>query len=503
MTTRREAIGGLAGLIALARFMPAAAAKGERGEPFSWELLQARAMRLHREPWTPPPVPSTLLDRMGYDAANQVEYRPERTLWGDGGVRFFPLTSTARRPVSVSVVENGIARPFTYSPALYSHPAKHPMAAIGQDGGFSGFRVMNPGGRGDWLAFQGASYFRAAGPLSQYGLSARGLAVNTGSEVPEEFPEFTHIWLERGSDGAIIVHALLDGPSVVGAYRISSRKLADETVQEVSSILHLRNSVRRLGIAPLTSMYWYGEGDRGRARDWRPEIHDSDGLAIRTGKGERIWRPLANPPRPRTSSFADNAPKGFGLMQRDRDFDHYQDDGVFYEKRPSLWIEPQGDWGAGAVTLYEFPTDTEYADNVAAFWTPERAPNAGDRLAHAYRMRWIGGEPETMAVARAVACRIGQGNSPGKPPAPDIVKLVVDFAGDRFAGLTHRSAVTPIVSVAGGRLVNQGCYPVDGQPLLWRLILDIQRDGERPADVRAILSHDNQPLTETWLYLID
>jgi glucans biosynthesis protein len=502
MTTRREAIAGLAGLMALARFMPAGATAGKRGEPFSWELLQARALRLHREPWTPPPAPNALLDRMGYDAANQVEYRAERTLWGDGGVRFFPLTSTARRPVSISVVENGIARPFAYNPLLYSHTAKHPMASIGQGGGFSGFRVMNPGGRGDWLAFQGASYFRAAGPLSQYGLSARGLAVNTGSDAAEEFPEFTHIWLERGSDGAIIVHALLDGPSVVGAYRVASRKLADETVQEVRSVLHLRNSVRRLGIAPLTSMYWYGEGDRGRARDWRPEIHDSDGLAIRTGTGERIWRPLANPPQPRTSSFADTGPKGFGLMQRDRSFDNYQDDGVFYEKRPSLWIEPQGDWGAGAVTLYEFPTDTEYTDNVVAFWSPARAPQAGDRLAHDYRMRWIGGEPEPMAVARAVSCRVGQGNIPGKPPAPDIIKFVVDFAGDRLAGLTHRSAVRPVVSITGGHIVNQGCYPVDGQDRLWRFILDIQRDSGQPTDIRASLMLENQSLTETWLYLL-
>jgi len=502
MTTRREAIAGLAGMIALARFMPAAAAAGGRGEPFSWDLLQARALRLHREAWTPPPAPNALLDRMGYDAANEVEYRPERTLWGDGGVRFFPLTSTARRPVAISVVENGIARPFAYSPALYTHPAKHPMAAIGQGGGFSGFRVMNPGGRGDWLAFQGASYFRAAGPLSQYGLSARGLAVNTGSEVPEEFPEFTHIWLERGADGATIVHALLDGPSVVGAYRIASRKLADETVQEVRSVLYMRNSVRRLGIAPLTSMYWYGEGDRGRARDWRPEIHDSDGLAIHNGRGERIWRPLANPPRPRTSSFADKGPKGFGLMQRDRDFDHYQDDGVFYEKRPSLWVEPRGDWGAGAVTLYEFPTDTEYTDNVAAFWMPARAIGAGDRLAHDYALRWIGGEPGDTPLARAVACRIGQGNIPSKPPAPDIVKFVVDFAGDRLAGLTYRSPVKPDITVTGGRVVNQGCYPVDGQDRHWRFILDIQQVNEQPTDIRASLILENQPLTETWLYLL-
>jgi glucans biosynthesis protein len=189
---------------------------------------------------------------------------------------------------------------------------------------------MNPGGQGDWLAFQGASYFRTAGPLDQYGLSARGLAIDTGLSKPEEFPRFTKFWLEQGPGDAITVYALLDSPSAAGAWRFVNRRTPAGIVQDVSMSLQLRNDVTRLGLAPLTSMFWYGEGQRDKAIDWRPEIHDSDGLAMTTGRGEQIWRPLNNPSRAILNSFADRDPKAFGLLQRDRNFDHYQDDGVFY-----------------------------------------------------------------------------------------------------------------------------------------------------------------------------
>ena len=501
MTTRREAMAAMAAWFAAGPALAAPRRGG--GQSFSWDWLQARALALSREAWAPPPQVDPMVGKIVYDVANQIDYRPENTLWGDGGIRFFPLTAGARRAIPIMVVEGGQARPFPYRPSLYRVPRDHPLDRLGDRGGFSGFRVMNPGGRGDWLAFQGASYFRAAGPLSQYGLSARGLAIDTGSTKPEEFPEFVQYWLERGAGGMPIVYALLDGPSVAGAFRFVNRRSDTETTQDISAVLHLRRGVDRLGMAPLTSMFWYGEGGRARARDWRPEIHDSDGLAIRTGTGERIWRPLANPARPLTNSFTDRNPRGFGLLQRDRMFDHYQDDGVWYEKRPSLWVEPKGDWGAGAVMLYQFPTDSEYVDNVAAWWTPAASPAAGARIACDYRLRWIGGEPDQAAVARAVDCWRGEGNVPGKPPAADIVKLVVDFQGEGLASLTYKSPVKPDVAISGGRAVNIGSYKVDGQRDHWRLVLDIQREAGRDAvDVRAILRLENQPITETWIYTL-
>jgi len=502
MTTRREAIFGLAGLWALYPGLVRAASG--RGRAFSWEWLQQHALALSRERWQAPPPASPVLDRMDYDAIQKVEYRPERTLWADRddefGVRFFPLNKFARRPVSISVVEGGQARPFQFSRGLYSYPSGHPMGSLGKSGGFSGFRFMNKGGRGDWLAFQGASYFRSAGPLHQYGLSARGLAVNTALPGPEEFPDFTHFWLERDVEGGVTVYALLDSPSVTGAYRFVNGLEPDRMVQQVSMTLHLRNSVERLGIAPLTSMFWYGEGHRAKALDWRPEIHDSDGLALHTGAGERVWRPLNNPPRPQTNSFSDKSPRGFGLLQRDRAFSHYQDDGVFYEKRPGLWIEPRGDWGAGAVMLYEMPTTSEVEDNIAAFWTPADPAGAGKRFAYDYTMRWIGDEPEPMAVARATNCWTGQGGRPGHPPKAGVTKVVTDFEGDRFEGLTYRSAVKPVVTIGNGILQDSAVYPVNGSHNHWRLILDIERGNGEPTDIRAFLSFDGEALTETFVY---
>ncbi|MBB5687443.1 glucan biosynthesis protein [Sphingobium boeckii] len=503
MTTRREAIAGLVALAVAMRTSALMPAVG-KATPFSWDILQQRALDLSRRPWQASPKPSPLIETMNYDAAGQVQFRADRALWREhddnSATRFFPLTKNARHPVSISVTESGMAQRLAYSPSLYEIPARHPMSAMGQTGGFSGFRFMNKGGVGDWMAFQGASYFRAAGPLHQYGLSARGLAINTGMSGPEEFPEFTDFWLERGEGGAIIVYALLDSPSATGAYRFINRQGTDETVQDVSMVVHMRQSVVRIGIAPLTSMFWYGEGNRTQARDWRPEIHDSDGLAIRMASGERIWRPLVNPPQPKVNSFAAAAPRGFGLLQRDRQFDHYQDDAIFNEKRPSLWIEPQGDWGHGAVTLYEIPTTTEYADNIVAFWTPAAGASAGQRLAYDYRMRWIGTEPEPLSVAHVINCWTGQGGVPGQPPQANAAKIVIDFEGPRFAGLGGRSTVKPVVDVANGRLLNTGCYPIDGLVNCWRMIVDVERGRDGPVDIRAFLQKGGDALTETLIY---
>lgn len=473
------------------------------GEAFSWDALKRRAIALSRQAWRAPPAPSEAARANDYDAMANLQYRPDRTLWGDqngGGVRFFPLMKLATRPVEVFVVEQGRARPFIYQDTLFAAPDGHPFHAQGTEGGFSGFRAMNDNGRGDWLAFLGASYFRSAGALDQYGLSARGLAINSGMSTPEEFPEFTHFWLERGGDGALIVYALLDGPSVAGAYRFVNRHGPRGVVQEVTAFIRLRRSVERLGFAPLTSMFWYGEGNRRQAVDWRPEIHDSDGLAMLTGRGERIWRPLVNPPHPLVNAFGDNQPRGFGLLQRDRDFDHYQDDGVFYEKRPSLWVEPIGNWGAGAVMLYEIPTQREVEDNIVAFWTPEAPARAGRSYELAYRLHWIAHEPEPLGVARAVDCWTGVAGRPGHDPTPGARRIVVDFEGDDLRPLTRESGVDAVVSVVRGRTLSTAAYPVVGQPGRWRMVVDVQIPGGQSTDLRAYLRRAGSALTETFIY---
>jgi len=468
-------------------------------EPFTFERLKGQARALAAQPYRPPQgPPAELVKAVDYDAAGQITYKPEATLWRrNTGVRLFPISAAARWPVTIHVVSGGQARQVIHADELFDMPADSPLRKLG-DSGFGGFRAMNPDDTTDWVAYLGASYFRSADPFNQYGLSARGLAIDTAAPTPEEFPVFTHFWLEHPPGSGLVVYALLDGPSVAGAYRITHERGASGLVQRITAQLHFRKPVSRLGIAPLTSMYWYGQSARSPGDDWRPQIHDSDGLAIWTGKGERVWRPLRNPPRVTTSAFQDRAPKGFGLMQRERNFASYQDDGVFYEKRPSAWVEPIGDWGPGSVQLVEIPTTKETDDNIVAFWTPARSVGRGARMDVDYRLYWTDQEPTPVGAARVIATRFGQAGRPGHPAPPGRRKFVIDFAGGQLASLTRRGDVQAVVTSSRDGSIEAVAYPVVGQPV-WRLMFDVDvASGEN--DLRAYLKRGSEALSETWIY---
>lgn len=471
-------------------------------EPFSFERLKARARALAGEPYRPPQGPPPELVRaVDYDAVGQISYKPETTLWrGDRGVRLFPVSAAARTPVAIHVVAGGQARQVIHANELFDMPADSPLRKLGDTSGFGGFRVMNPDDATDWVAYLGASYFRSADPFNQYGLSARGLAIDTAAPTPEEFPVFTHFWIEHPPGAGLIVYALLDGPSVAGAYRITHERGAHGLAQRITAQLNFRKAVSRLGIAPLTSMYWYGQSARTPGDDWRPQIHDSDGLAIWSGKGERLWRPLRNPARVTTSTFQDRGPKGFGLMQRERNFASYQDDGVFYEKRPSAWVEPIGDWGAGSVQLVEIPTTRETDDNIVAFWTPARPVARGARLDVDYRLHWTDQEPTPVGAARVVATRFGQAGRPGHPAPAGRRKFVIDFAGGQLGQLTRRGDVQAVVTTSRGGAVEAVAYPVVGQPV-WRLMFDVDL-APGDTDLRAYLKRGEAALSETWIYQV-
>ncbi|MES2497831.1 MAG: glucan biosynthesis protein [Pseudomonadota bacterium] len=470
------------------------------GQAFGWDWLKGHAAALARSKAGPLPKPDPRALANTYDAANRISFRPDKTIFADDGygVRLFPLLKAAPVPVEIAIVENGRAHRLEHSEDMFQvGPGEGPEPHILP--GVAGFRVTNRNGIGDWLAFLGASYFRSSGPLHQYGLSARGLAIDTGIDGREEFPAFTHFWLERTRTG-LTVYALLQGPSVVGAYRFVNRMEKDAVVQDVSSALWLRKDVQRLGIAPLTSMFWYDEGNPQARADWRPEIHDSDGLLIHNRAGERIWRPLGNPPRPTINAFADSrGGSAFGLLQRDRAFDHYQDDGVFYEKRPSLWVEPQGDWGPGSVMLYEIPTTKETDDNIVAFWTPDRPAKAGSTFAFDYRLRWLPGEPVAASLARVVDRWTGTAGRPGLEPIANARRLVVDFEGPALKGLDRQSGVTAAISIDQGKVLTVDAYPVVGQANRWRMIADVTRSA-RTANLRATLEKDGRPLSETVIH---
>ncbi|MDZ7621583.1 MAG: glucan biosynthesis protein [Candidatus Competibacteraceae bacterium] len=496
----------LLGRNARAEMNPSAALELGPAQPFSFDWLREQAQQLAARPYQAPLIRhAEIVEKIGYDAHHEIQFRAEAALWrqGDGPypVRFFHLGRQFTMPVKIHAVHEGTAREVRYSSRLFDFGKADFAAALPDDIGFAGFRVMNSRvGELDWLAFLGASYFRSAGELNQYGISARGIAIDTALPAGEEFPSFTHFWLEPAVDPqAVVVHALLEGPSITGAYRIEALR-GEGVVMEVEAVLFFRSTIQRLGVAPLTSMFWFSETNHQPSWDWRPEVHDSDGLALWTGAGERIWRPLNNPPFLRTSYFMDNNPRGFGLSQRDRNFENYQDDNVFYERRPTLWVEPLESWGEGVVQLVEIPTNYEINDNIVAYWTPREPAPAGASRTFRYRLHWMADEPYWPDLGRVIATRMGWIDTPNAPPQPaHKAWFVIDFSGGPLDQLDKQAPVRIVASATRGVLRNSVALQVVGARR-WRAKFDVELEDAEPVDLRAYLRLGDRALTETWLY---
>lgn len=479
-------------------------------EAFSYDLLVERARLMAQREFVAPPRPApSVVQQLDYEGWGKIRFDTEYALYADGRgaypVTFFHLGVLFQKGIRMHVVEDGRSRHILYSSAYFDMPKDSPARKLPPQAGFAGFRLQESRHRSDWrtqdwMAFLGASYFRAIGALNQYGLSARGVLIDSAEPTPEEFPDFTDFFVEesRAESDPVLVYALLDGPSIAGAYRFAIRR-TEGVVQDVEAALFLRRDIKRLGFAPLTSMYWFGETDKRRFEDWRPEVHDSDGLAIWTGAGERIWRPLTNQPFAVTSSFSDNDPKGFGLLQRDRANENYLD-GVNYERRPSLWVEPLEPWGAGSVQLIELSTDNEIHDNIVAYWRPAAPARAGASYRLKYRLHWLADEPFPPTVARAVATRIGRGGVPGSVGTKGVYKFVVDFAGaalDPRGGDTVKAS--PVVTASRGTIERAFIEPVPSTRR-WRAIFDLKPEGADPVELRMYIQGNGEALTETWLY---
>ena len=456
-----------------------------RPQPFSWEWLVDRAGALASQPYKGARIAKR--QAADFDAAGKLTFGAADRL--AGLVRLLPTPKSSPSTVGIHIVEAGAAR------TLVSLDGMFVGGGIAEP---AGFRILAENLQTDWLAYQGASYFRSSGSRDQYGLSARGIAVDTGIAGQEDFPVFTDFWIERISDTHFIVHALLDSPSISGAFAFDNRLAPDGVRQEVKAALFIRRDIQRLGIAPATSMFWYDEA-RQRRSDWRPEIHDSDGLAIWSGTGERIWRPLANPGAPRISSFRADGLKGFGLIQRDQRFESYEDDGARYDRRPSLWIEPVDDWGTGAIQLYEIPTSSETMDNIVAFWTSDKPARAGERRDLAYRLRWTSNDPSDGGAARVVNTWIGDAGIPGAPPVAGARKYVIDFKGRALAGLTRSSNVEASINLDAPALMKLSAYPVVGQKDHWRVVVDVMTDKTSARELRLYLRQGASALSETMI----
>ncbi len=496
-------------LLAFGLAVPGCVVPAAAKSKFGFETVSALAAKLaasaYREPVASPPPAIRKLDQ---DAWKSITFRPEADLWGKEQLpftlEFFAQGWRFDEPVTLHAVDPRGVHAIAFDPGWFDFSASGvDPAALGGEG-LAGFRAryaLNlPAYRDEILSFLGASYFRMLGKGQVYGLSARGLAIDTGLASGEEFPRFTEFWIERPRRNAtdLVVYALLDSPRATGAYQFTiSPGLT--TATDVRARLFLRAAVGTLGIAPLTSMYFHGPDQPSRGEDYRPEVHDSDGLSVEDGDGSWIWRPLANPDKLLVTSFSAKSPGGFGLMQRQRRFSAYQDLAAHYEARPSAFVQPIGDWGAGRIQLVEIPSPNETNDNIVAFWVPAAQPAPLQPFDLRYRILWQKDSVVTPPTAWVTATRRGKGYS---PQPDDSIGFVVDFKGPMLADPLSDPPVTASVSAGdNGRITDRASVPnlVDGG---WRIRLHVARiDATRPVELRARLHRGNRD-SETWSYIL-
>ncbi len=484
-------------------------ARGQAAFAFGFDDVARSAEQLAAAAYRKPAdtLPKELA-ALTYEQYRDIRYRPENAWWRDAKLPF-ELGFHHRglyyeQPVKISeITEQGVSE-IKFDPGLFDYGANKIDPARMGALGFAGFRVhfpLNGKYKDEVLSFLGASYFRALGKEQGYGLSARALAVDTGLPTGEEFPRFVEFWIERPAPAAkeLVIHALMDSRSVTGAYRFTL-KPGVETAIEVKARLYLREAVGKLGTAPLTSMFFFGENQRSPTDDYRPEVHDSDGLSLHAANGEWIWRPLVNPKRLLVTSFATANPLGFGLMQRDRDFSDYEDLDARYENRPSAWVEPKGSWGPGRVELVQIPSPDESNDNIVDYWVSDTPPQPKQPWDIEYRVLWQKDADARPPLAWVGQTRRGHGNQ--KIPENSI-GLLVEFEGPIFKKLPAESKLEAIVSGdANIEILRRHVYrnEVTGG---WRIALVVRRiDNGKPAELRAHLRNGNETISETWSYIL-
>ena len=492
-------------------------AKAEETEGFTRQVVVDKARQLSQAPFNPAQgeVPQALLD-LSYAAWSDITYRPERALWEKDKlpfqVRFFHPGLLYDRLVAVNIVDKGAAEPVPFDLSMFDYGNNHTLPEqIPAKFGFAGFRIDGPGKGAkqfhEIASFLGASYFRAVARDQVYGLSARGLAVDTALPDGEEFPYFKEFWIEKPGrkSPSLTVHALLDSKSLTGAYTFVITDGKTITM-DVTATLFLRMPVTKIGIAPLTSMFLFGENtDERKVRDFRPEVHDSDGLLIKNDSGEWLWRPLDNPENLDVNAFnADNV-RGYGLIQRDREFTHYQDLDAAYERHPTLWVEPVGDWGFGHVELINIPTDQEIHDNIVAFWCPKDALPVGVPQTYEYKLLWHDGGFTHPPLGYVDATRAGDAGDGGQ-------RFVIDFQSKALNLLLPPSKVEGVVTCGEGAIVSDQQVEKNEHTGGWRLSFVVRPDQapsalekvlpkrKPPIDLRAFLKINDTTLTETWNY---
>jgi periplasmic glucans biosynthesis protein len=483
---------------------------------FGLDDVAQQARALAAKPYIKPPVADARRAALTYDQYRRIQFRADKALWRGQNLpfemHFFPLGWGMNRAVTLHQIIDGKAQPLPIPAEAFNNDGVLPPEPAGKPVGVAGWRLTyplnEPGKRDEVISVLGASYFRALGQGQHYGLSARGIAVDTTGGEVEEFPDFTTFWFERPAKDAkeFTFYALLDGPRVTGAYQFIL-KPGTNTVVDVKSRLFLRSvgnakPIATLGIAPLTSMFLHGENQASAVGDFRPEVHDSDGLQVLTKEGEWIWRPLTNPKGTFVTSFTLSSPRGFGLMQRDRAFANYEDIEARYDVRPSAWIEPLSDWGDGRVELLQFNTPDETHDNIAAYWVTTQRPAPGTPLELAWRVHWQGKDAAMPPGAWALQTRTGYGFFKGPRPEQRY-KYVIDFSNTALPTGVSAEDVQAVATLnPNARLIRVHAYPnpVRGG---WRATVEFDRlDPKQAVELRIFLRQGANTLSETWSYAL-
>ncbi|MEH6395011.1 glucan biosynthesis protein [Pseudoalteromonas sp.] len=484
-----------------------------------FEVITARAKQLAANDYVAAPeIAIDTLNNISYQDYRSIRFRQDHAIWKDESlyeVQLFHPGFLYKNPIAINTVStDGKVQKLPFKTDYYRYdntaaPLEQEIsAALGSTQlGHAGFRLHFPLNNNEYkdevAVFQGASYFRLVGPQQVYGISARGLAVDTALSSGEEFPVFKEFWLVKptAENTNIVLYALLDSPSVTGAYRF---EISPSTNTEITTQMQIfaRKDIKKLGIAPLTSMFYHGENSTKFFDDYRPEVHDSDGLLMQSQDDKWVWRALNNPKQLSVTSFSYDNPKGFGLAQRDREFNNYLDTEAHYHDRPSLWIEPLEPWGNGRVELVEIPTDTETNDNIVSYWVPEKPLKAGETLSFGYKMSTFNAVLANQNKAHVLRTRIGSAALPGEknPPPQSHRQFTVDFTGDTINNLSPNIKLLANLSLNSGAVSDKTVQQLPNNQG-WRVAFKIAPEGDKPVDMRLSLTLRDKEVSEVWSYV--
>ena len=486
--------------------------------PFLTQLINQAKEQAKLDYIPAPIVANEVLKNLSYQQYKSIRFKPEESIWRGlypYEVQLFHTGFLYKHPININVIDyrNKVSNlAFDTDYFRYERLAEFIPTEIKTDVGFAGFRIHYPVNgkeyKDELAAFLGATYFRLIGQQQKYGMSARGLAIDTAMPEGEEFPYFTDFWLIEPANGKkITVYAKMDSPSITGIYKFTIES-ANNTEVDIKSWLFARKDIDKLGIAPFTSMFLYGENSLKKPDDYRPEVHDSDGMMLVTSNDEQLWRPLDNPNRLRITSLGDNnMPKGFGMLQRDIQYEHYVDSEAHYHQRPGLWVTPYAGFEKGRLELVEIPTNSETNDNIVAYWVNDQPVEEGDSLYLHYQLRTVSADAHQYQKASVLRTLQGADKLPGEQIDEESLtrRFIVDFSmpNSLRKSVFKEGELMADISATNGRVEQVQVFPANSNHELRATFLFSPNEQDSVSDIRLVLKHKSKAISEIWTYVYE